>query len=296
MKKIFMMALAASAIVLTACDPVQEDTYKNNQQTVTAEQLRNNSSVTVVQENGKNVNCVHVTSSVSAPIQWFNGVLYSTNPTDDIIMLVTGPQTLTITAMNPDGTLVSADYPVNIEELSENYPVDPHWGMLCGAGSKEWVWDDSDGMCWGNCGYLSGVNGDIGTWWGVSAPDVAGQISHYGYDLDDSGDATMTFVLAGTKIIKSSGGTGTFSFDFTNSGWVDNDGNKGENADPDNLWAIGQLKATGDGVMFPQHVNSDIHVTQYDVNYIDDEKMILTYTTPDQESWGEATFWKFKAK
>lgn len=287
----------AGAVMLSACDPVEENTYTNDQPTVTAEQLRSNSSVTVYQENGKNINYVHVHASVPAPVQWYNGVQYSANPTGDFLMLVTGEQTITVTAMNPDGSLVSVDYPVNIEELSPNHPVDPHWGMLCGTGSKDWTWDDTAGNVWGNCGNYSGVDGNLGTWWGVTPADVAGQVEGYSYALNDAGtDATMTFSLAGTKITKSSGGTGTFSFDFTPAGYVDNNGNTGDKADPNNLWAVGQLKTTGDGILFPVQINTGTRVGQLNVNYVDNEKMVLTYASAGIGGWGEATFWRFKAK
>lgn len=296
MKKIFLMAFLAGTATLVACDPVQEE-KENGQAFITADQLRECSSVSVYQENGKNINYVHVTTSAAAPVQWYNGVEYSAKPTSDFLMLVTGNQTMTVTALNPDGTTVSVEYPVNIEEISGNHPVDSHWGMLCGTGSKEWVWDETAGNVWGNGGLYSGADGNVGTWWGVSPDDVAGQIEGYSYGLNDAGtSATMTFQLAGTKILKSSGGVGTFSFDFSDAALVSNDGKTGTDADKSNLWAVGQLKATGDGILFPVQINTGTRVTQFNVNYMDNEKMILTYASPGTGAWGEATFWKFRAK
>ncbi len=295
MKKSFILSMVVVGMAFTACNPKQEDTYKNDQPSVTAEQLRANSAVVVEQENGKNVNYVYVTSSVSTPLQWTNGVTTSVNPTSEFLMLVTGEQTITLTAMNPDGSKVSVDYPVNIEVLSDNHPVDPHWGILCGAGSKTWTWDDSKGNVWGNAGFLSGTDGNIGTWWGVPPADVKGQVEGYSYGLDDSGNATMTFSLAGTSIVKSSGGSGTFSFDFSDAALLDNTGVKGADADKSNLWAVGILKTTGDGVLFPVQINTGAIVTQHYINYIDEDKMTLTYASDGTGGWGEATYWNFKA-
>lgn len=297
MKKISIMALVLGSVVFTSCNPAQEDTYKNdNQATITAEQLKNCSSVTVEQENGQNVNYIFVKSTAAAPIQWNNGVETSANPAGEFLMLVTGQQTVTVSAMNPDGSVVKAEFPVNIEKLSDRHPVDPHWGMLCGTMTKDWVWDDSQGACWGNCGNYSGTDGNIGTWWGVPSGDIAGQVDNYGYHLNDTGDATMTFSLAGTQITKSTGGKGMFSFDFTPAGYVDNNGVKGEDADPTNLWAIGQLKATGDGILFPVQINTGTVVTQFNVNYMDEDRMVLTYASDGTGGWGEATYWRFRAK
>lgn len=298
MKKIlFISFITAGVFALTACNPVEES-VSNDQKAITAEELRNASSVTVYQEDGQNINYVHVTTSVSTPVQWYNGVQTANTPTTDMLQLVTGDQAITVIAMNPDGSLVSVEYPIHVDKISDNHPVDPHWGMLCGSGTKDWIWDADAGNVWGNTGYLSTNDGkNLGGWWGVPPADVAGQVTNYGYSLDDSGaDATMTFQLAGTKIIKSSGGTGTFSFDFTEAAYVDTDGNKGDKADATKLWAVGQLKTTGDGVLFPVQINTGTLVSTLNVNYIDDNNMVLTYASDGTSGWGEATYWKFKAK
>ena len=219
MKKIIIISLLAGVIGFTSCDPVEKD-YSTNQSYITADQLKAASSVTVYQENGQNINYVHFTTSAGAPVQWTNGATSKASATGDMEMLVTGEQSMKVTALNPDGTKVTAEFPVNIEKISDAHPVAAQWGYLCGTGSKSWTWDDQTGHVWGNMGYLSSAGGAAtvlsdGGWWGTTADDIANQASNYKYSLNDSGSATMTFSLNGSSLTKSSGGTGTFAFDMT---------------------------------------------------------------------------------
>jgi hypothetical protein len=37
-------------------------------------------------------------------------------------------------------------------------------------------------------------------------------------------------------------------------------------------------------------------VTQFNVNYMDEDRMVLTYASDGTGGWGEATYWRFRAK
>lgn len=298
MKQIFLSILAILAI-FTSCDPVEESISAGG--SITAEELKNSCKVTVATENGKNVNSVHVTTDAPCTIVWSNGTVNKSMPTADFTMLVTGEQTITCTAMNGDGSIVTAEFPVNIEELSANYPVSKYWGHLCGTGEKTWTWDSSiNGHCWGNGGY-SGVNGLLtgGDWWGIDESGLAEQVTSYNYNLQDVAGATMTFSLKGSALTKSSGGVGTFAFDETNTVNLGGYGDIGA--------TMGRFTTTGGGILFPILINSNdpskpfynTRVSSFDISYIDDDHLILCHpnypaSNPENASWMEGTFWRFK--
>lgn len=274
--------------LMTSCDPICDE--KDPGGSITAEQLKNYCTVTVDQENGVNINHIKVSTTAPCNVVWNNGVENKLVPTTDFTMLITGEQTVTCTAMNGDGSIVKAEFTVNIQEISKNYPVKEQWGLLCGTGTKTWKWDDSTGQCWGNCGYLSGTGTSMisgNSWWGAKASEITDQITKYKYSLDDcnNGNATMTLSLNGAKITKTSGGTGTFSFDMSSTTM---------DAGGDGLWGIGKFTTTGDGILFPVQINTGTVVSTLDIAALDKDHFVLTYAASGTGSWGEATFWRFK--
>jgi len=287
MKKTYLIGLFVGALAFTACDP-SEDDYSNNITYMTADDIT--ADITVEQQDGVNVNKVTVSTHNALPTQITNGVNTIAASSGELTLFGTGENTITIKCQNPDGSIISKEYKVNVEKMA--YDVDPEYAYLTGLSSKVWTWDDSTGACWGNCGYLSGVGSRFLTgnhWWGVTAADVAGQIESYSYGLDDSGDATMTMTLYGMTLEKSSGGTGTFSFDMTQKTTTSSGA----------VYAEGKFMTTGDGILFPVQINSGSQgktISTFDICYIDDDHLILSYASEGTGAYEEATFWRFKAK
>lgn len=285
MKKIIFCLLSV-LLVFTACDSVEDDTKPGG--AITVEQLKSMSSVTVDQENGQNINHVRVTSSAPCTVVWSNGVLNTPKPTTDFTMLVTGDQTITLTAMNADGSIITADFPVHIDAISPNYPVDPTYGLLCGSGEKSWTWyEGEDGHVWGNCGWKDSDGHDKlngGTWWGCPASDMEEQAKGQGAAAGDGEGATMTFSLNGLTITKSNGGKGTFSFDMNNKITTDQGA----------TWSYGSFTTTGDGILMPYYINGFGKCESYDILYLDENYLVLGGHEPHQD-WNEVTYWRFKA-
>lgn len=285
MKKISAIAIAALAL-LASCEPICEQ-YDLGE-SITAEQLKAASSVTVVKENGVNVNRIKCNSTAKALTCWTNGVEVVPAASAEFTMLVLGEQTATVTAFNPDGTTVTAEFPINIEQFSDNYPVAPQWGILFGSGEKKWGWNSDptkggDACCYWWGGYQPGASCDDiadgmggNKWWGWSPAEI---------NDPDGGDAIMTFQLGGTKIIKESG-NGTVKFDMN----------------PTNAFNLGTLSTTGAGILYP-HIEDDDCAGQkgaktesFEILRLNDEEIVLCAAAAGTGSWGRSTYWRFKAK
>ena len=165
--------------------------------------------------------------------------------------------------------------------------------------SKDWTWDyDGTNTVWGNMGYCGGSGADVGTahngqWWGVTnEEEFMGQLNHTN-DGAAHGDESMDafFSLASDGSIKRYAGNGSLinsgKFEFDTS--VAND------------WKVANLNTTAGTILFPYEINSGGNMpTSFEVVYLTGSKMCLVY--PDggdfssNGSWGEATYWHFKAK
>lgn len=289
MKNILLLSILVSAITFTSCDPI-EDNPSSKLVSMTAEQIK--ATISVEQQGGKNVNKAKVVADNPLPVQITNGINTVASSSGEFVLFNTGENAIIVSVFNPDGTTVSKEFTVNVDEIY--YEVPPQYALLCGSGEKVWGWDTSvNGNVWGNAGYLSTTAEDFtntggGTWWGTTPEDIASQAATYGFDPKDAGDATMTFVLMGTKIVKSSGTTGTFSFDMSKT-----------TPNGDALWSIGKLYTTGGSVLFPCKINSQptpgAILQEYDIMALDEDKLVLTYAPAETGAWGEATWWRFKA-
>ena len=121
MKKIFLLLAVACSLV--ACDPVSEDIANDGH--ITADQLLQMSTVTVDKAaSGKNGNVI--TCSTSAPVnaKWSIGGKdflgnYATKK------MKVGSHTVTLTGLCADGTLLTADFPINCEEITD--PLQRYW-------------------------------------------------------------------------------------------------------------------------------------------------------------------------
>ena len=174
-------------------------------------------------------------------------------------------------------------------------------GMACGgydvSSSKSWTWDQSigSGEVWGNMGYMPGSGASVGLegngkWWGcLNEEDFSGQKQHSN-DGNLHGDESMDayFTLTGEGKIFRYAGDGT----LLNSGTYSIDVVEGDDS------KVGILNTTAGTILWPFEINSGGNMpTWFDLVYLSGSKMCLVY--PDggsQGSWGEASFWHFKAK
>lgn len=115
MKKIFLVLVAVCA--LFACDPTHED-FSNGGH-ISVDELKAKSTVTVDKAaSGQNGNVV--TCSTSAPVnaKWsIGGKDFIGNYATKKMKL--GEHTVTLTAVCPDGTLLTAEYPVSCQEVTD---------------------------------------------------------------------------------------------------------------------------------------------------------------------------------
>lgn len=275
MKKLMIFSLLVTVISLVACDPIDDRDKMTG--SITADQIQ--AIVKVEQINGKNVN--KVTYECSSPIscQWTNGVLTKAGANGEMIMFLEGNQTVTLTGICGDGSMITKEFSVTVDDM--HYDVDPEYGYLCGNGEKTWTWDDEVAGPWGNGGYLGNTTPG---WWVVGMNDIEAQASKRGYPGDGAG-ATMTFMLNGLKIKKSTGKEGTFTFDMSK---------KIKNGDE--VWSCGEFYIKKDGILLPMVLNDETYANTLKILRIDNDKLYLAAPRAGVSSaGGEATFWCFKA-
>lgn len=115
MKKIFLMLVAVCAFA--ACDPIHEKI--GNAGHITLEELKAKTTVTVDKAaSGLNGNCI--TCSTSAPVnaKWtMGGKDFKGNYAWKKMKL--GEHVVTLTALCPDGTVLTAEYPVSCQEITD---------------------------------------------------------------------------------------------------------------------------------------------------------------------------------
>jgi len=276
MKKSIIYSLILVLAAFYACDPIE--LRDSNDAPITADELQVSATAVVV--NGVNSNKVVLKNSSPVLSEWNYGIGTSLKSEDTVTLVVVGTTNIGFTGLNPDGSYITKELPVVVDELV--YPVDPQWGYLCGSGERTWVWDDTDGQAvWGNGGYL-GCSAPC--WWTVSKADMAGQDPTYG------SDGYMVFSLNGASLTKSNadGSTqavGSFSFNMNKT---TDDGNG-------NLWGKGKLTTKNVTVLAgfqPNGGGADIN--EYDILQLDNDKLTLGWPEPGAGSWGTAWFWMFK--
>lgn len=285
MKKIMIFSLLVASLLFAACDPIEDREKMTG--SITADQIQ--ATVRLEQINGKNVNKVLFECSSPISCQWTNGVLTKAGASGDMLMFTKGQATVTLTGLCGDGTIITKDFTVNVEDLY--YEIDPTYGLLCGTGEKVWVWDDEAPLgysgtaaaVWGNGGYKTDDRGPA--WWKV---EIGSQLDEQavGKGMSDDGtNGSMTFVLSGMKLVKSSGASGTFNFDMSKTSTT-GDGKP---------YAIGELTTKGINVLLGIQPNAgDAMVGKYDILQLTEDKLYLC--VEDAANAGQAFFWCFKAK
>ncbi len=270
MKKI-IYTLFICLLVFSACDPIEDSEDMGG--ALTADEL--DITATPIQVNGLNTNKIIVENNSAVLSKWYYGTGTSTKAYDTIKMVVSGTQTITFTGRNADGSEITKEIEVTIDNLY--YEVDPEWSYLCGTGTKKWTWK-SDDKCFGNGSYLSDMTP---SWWTLTDDDMDGQASGEGTG------ASMVFSIDGATLTKNyTDGTsvsGTFSFDMTDITYDSNG----------DVWSKGSLSTTGVTVLCGKSLNEDgIDVNDYFILSMDDNNMVLAYNTPDTS---EAWYWLFSA-
>ena len=111
MKKIYLMFVAICAFA--ACDPIHEDI--SNAGHISLDELKAKTSVTVDNDGqGHNGNIITCTTSAPVNAKWeIAGKQYIGNSTKKKMRV--GEYTVKMTALCPDGTELTADYPINCE-------------------------------------------------------------------------------------------------------------------------------------------------------------------------------------
>jgi len=178
-------------------------------------------------------------------------------------------------------------------------------GLIAGVeAGKDWTWDNSiTGAVWGNMGYQPGDGASVGTsgngqWWGVTtSEEFDGQLNHTASGVNEGDgnlDAWMTF------------GTNGEVTSYKADGSVIRKGEYKLTPIEGDSWKVGELKT--DAILWPYIINNNGMIPSeatwgpgaYEIVYLTGDKMTLCY--PGQTggvvngSWGEATFWHFKAK
>ncbi|WP_297094198.1 hypothetical protein [uncultured Draconibacterium sp.] len=275
MKKIFLGLTFIAAIFFTACDPI-EDRYEMGG-AISADEIE--ATVTVVQEDGQNVNYVICECSSPITTKWTNGILSKASTYAELKMFATGEQTVTLLGLNPDGTEISKEFTVQIDKISDNYPVEAEYGYFCGDGEKVWVWDEYAPAPFGNGGYM----GNIGPgWWLVGMDGLDEQATGMNSEGDGK-DASMTFSLNGLTLTKSNGNQGSFDFDMS------------QMVSPG--WDIGAFYTSGTNVLLGvNHNNGDEPYYEYSILKLNDDELWLSAPEPGAGSWGAAWFWCFRAE
>lgn len=260
-----LYAFAFFLVTLSACQPL--DNREEMTGNISVEDIQ--ATVRVEQINGKNVNKVFFECSSPISCQWSNGVETHATSSGEMLMFLTGEQTVTLTGLCGDGSVVTKDFPVTVDELY--YEVAPEYAMFCGSGEKTWTWQETETM--GNGSATSGGP----DWWTLNAEDMAEQCAGKNLDADGKG-AYMTFVLNGMKMIKTSADgkktEGTFMFSMQ------------ETTEP---VGIGLLNLNGTNILCGHDFNDPGFAawSEYTIISLSEDKMVLGVKehAPNKNYW-----------
>jgi hypothetical protein len=265
-------------LALFSCDP--SETRQELSGATTMDKIDKLVSVTAEIRDGKRSNYILLKSDGLDALSSFDYGMGTYIGTNGRVKVVTrGDNTITFTALNPDGTKMEKTFTVNVEEL---YDVEAEWELFCGSGSKVWTWDEQASSVWGNGGYLGNTSPG---WWTVPISDMEGQTPGEG------AGATMTFSVKGSMLTKSksNGATEQGSFAFDMSKTTPGDGGA--------AWGIGKLTTKGVTVLSgKQPNNGNAPVYSYDILKLTADEMALAFPEPGAGAWGTAWYWMFRSK
>lgn len=175
--------------------------------------------------------------------------------------------------------------------------------------TKSWTWDTearSDGGAWGNIGYAGGdgsgwENDIVGCWWGCPPADLAEQLQH-----SDTGEVTgeedpnayMTFNYKSGKVTTfDANGNQLRQGNFEIQNWGNGFRTIASIDGSQSAWALGNLHTDAGSILWPFQINGNgTKPTDFEIVLLDANHLRLVYAAPGTGSWGEATWWAFKAK
>lgn len=190
---------------------------------------------------------------------------------------------------------------------------------LTNFGTKEWTWDTewrADGGAWGNLGYAVGdgnsfVNDGKGIWFAcppdlLENPNEKGetQMVHSNSDtpLGEGVGAYMTFDLKNRLITTfNSKGTQIRKGKFEIQNWGNGKRNIPSIDGSQTSWALGTLHTDEGAILWPFEINwrkndRPACPTDFEIMQLNANQLKLIEVKPGTGSWGEATWWAFKAK
>ena len=72
-------------------------------------------------------------------------------------------------------------------------------------------------------------------------------------------------------------------------------GKRNKNAESGNEWELGTLTTDAGSILFPFKINGNgTKPTEFDIMKLTGNQLVLVYG--GNGAWGEATYWRFKAK
>lgn len=208
MKKIFLIFAAICAFA--ACDPTHENI--SNDGHITADELKAKSSVTVDKSaSGQNGNVVTCTTSASVNAKWTIGG-------KDVVgnyakkKMKLGEHVILLTGLCADGTVVTTEFPINCQEITDPlqrfyvYGEDP----VAQPPFRPGAWDAAAMRFSDNEGKFIDINGNEGflryltddEYWGLktlifdisdATPDCAGRIMNGWWSARYDGDKDVQF-------------------------------------------------------------------------------------------------------
>ena len=275
MKKIYL-TLALAAGLFASCDPIIEHEGKEAANMTVAELQKTVTLTQVVPNQNKFTYTTNPTLTVQVLDQDYNIISYGTS--GDFIS--TPPLTsLIVRMMNQDGTIVEFTENVTITDYVD---VPQIYSDLFGSDytSKTWTWDtEASNGVFGNGGYLGN---DGPAWWVVQASDIDEECNKAGLPKDGL-DGWMKFTIAGRKTEMSRGTTGTIDWDLS--------------ASVKEGWSEGELSFNGSIPLLGVQLNGNYaYQYNYQILYLDSEKLHLCAPEPGSGEWGTAWFWNFKVK
>lgn len=174
--------------------------------------------------------------------------------------------------------------------------------ILTGGSERTWTWDCGTGAdgnpiaFWGNAGSTGGganftASNVDGKWWGVtSTEEFEGQSAHSGGSVvpDMNQDAYMVFTSEGKITSYGADGAQIATANYEVTDW---DGTRASG------WQLGYLETSAPAVLFPYSINMEgATVKKFSIMYADADYLTLVDDKNAPGSWGEITFWKFRAK
>lgn len=199
MKKIFLFL--AAVCLLVACDPTSEDI--KNGGNISADELKAKSSVTVDKDaSGQNGNVITCTTSAPVNAKWtISGKDFYSNYATKKVKL--GEHTVTLTGLCADGTVVTVDFPVTVQTITDpltRYYIygEPSSGQ---APFSPAAWDAAEMRFSDNEGkHLPFLSDEV--YWGFktlifdisdATPDCAGRIMNGWWSARYDGDKDVQF-------------------------------------------------------------------------------------------------------